>query len=135
MKDIQPYLTFNGNCREAMKFYEKCLGGDLFMQTFADAKMDTPKDASNRIMHAKLTRGSAVLMASDAMPGMELKPGNNFTISIACETVPETEQLFTALSENGKVTMALQETFWAKRFGMFTDRFGIQWMLNLEKPH
>jgi PhnB protein len=72
-------------------------------------------------------------MASDTMPGMPFAQGNNFSVTIDCESVEEIDRCFAALSEKGKVTMPLQKTFWAPRFGMLTDRFGINWMLNLEE--
>ena len=135
MKDIHVYLTFDGNCREAMKFYEKCLGGELHLMPFAEGagKFDFPKEAKDRIMHARLTKGAAVLMASDSMPGHSCKKGDNFSVSISCESLSETERIFSALSEGGTVKMPLQDTFWNARFGMLTDRFGINWMLNFEK--
>jgi PhnB protein len=135
MKGTNTYLIFNGNCREAMTFYSKCLGAELFTTTFAEAPGcdNIPPEAKDRIMHASLAGGS-LLMASDNMPGMPFLQGDNFSININCESVEETERLFAALSENGKVTMPLQQTFWAQRFAMFTDRFGIHWMLNLENP-
>jgi PhnB protein len=134
MKDISTYLTFDGNCREAMEFYAKCLGADLYIMPFSEAPINVPAEAKDRIMHARLAKGSAALMASDTMPGMSIQRGNNFSVTVGCESLEETERMFKALSENGNVTMALQETFWATRFGMLTDRFGINWMFNLEKP-
>jgi PhnB protein len=86
-------------------------------------------------MHATLVASEGVLMASDTMPGMPFQEGNNFSISIGCESVEETDRLFQALSAGGNVKMPPQETFWAQRFAMFTDRFGIHWMLNMDKPH
>jgi PhnB protein len=134
MKEINAYLIFDGNCREAMTFYEKCLGGDLQLMPFSAGPCTPPEGSQDRIMHARLANGPALLMASDTMPGMPFQQGSNFSLSITCESAQETDRLFTALSENGKVTMPLQETFWAARFGMFTDRFGINWMLNFERP-
>ena len=134
MKDLTTYLTFDGNCREAMQFYAKCLGGELQLVPFSDVPGDVPKQAKDRIMHARLARGNAVVMASDTMPGMPFQQGNNFSVAIGCESQQEIEKLFATLGEKGKVTMPLQETFWAARFGMLTDRFGIQWMFNLDKP-
>jgi PhnB protein len=134
MKEINAYLNFDGNCREAMTFYAKCLGAELEMLPFSEVPGDLPKQAKDRIMHARLTKGSAVVMASDTMPGMPFQQGNNFSVSINCENLQEIDQLFAALSEKAKVTMPLQETFWAARFGMLTDQFGINWMLNFEKP-
>ena len=78
--------------------------------------------------------GSALLMASDTMPGMPFQQGNNFSVNINCESLEEIERFFTALSENGKVTMPLHDAFWGARFGMLTDQFGVNWMFNFEKP-
>ena len=134
MKELITYLNFDGNCREAMRFYERCFGGELSLMPFSELKMDYPPEARDRIIHAKLTAGSAILMASDTMPGMPFRQGNNSHICVICEGLPETERLFSSLSENGQVTMPLQDTFWGARFGMLTDRFGVGWMLNFEKP-
>jgi PhnB protein len=132
--NINAYLTFKGNCKDAMKFYEKCTGGALKLMTFADAKMDVPPEQASRIMHANLTLGKATLMASDTMPHHEFKQGNNFSVSLSHDDVKEAERVFKALSERANVTMPMQETFWAKRFGMLTDQFGVQWMVNVDKP-
>ena len=133
MKGLHTYLTFDGNCRQAMEFYAKCIGADVRMMTFSEAPMDAPPTAKDRIMHARLAKGDVVLMASDSMPGMPLQQGNNFSLAFTCENVAEAEKLFAALGDKGKVTMPLQETFWAQRFGMIMDQFGVQWMINLEK--
>jgi PhnB protein len=134
MKELVTYLNFNGNCRDAMKFYERCLGGELQMMPFSEVPGNHPPEAKDRIMHARLTNGSAVLMASDTMPGMPFQQGTNFAISVHCQSQEELERLFNAISEKGKVTMPLQDTFWGARFGMLTDQFGINWMFNFEKP-
>jgi PhnB protein len=134
MKEMVTYLNFDGNCRQAMTFYQRCLGGELHMMPFSEVPGDHPKEAKDRIMHARLANGSAVLMASDTMPGMPFQRGTNFAIAAMTESLEETERLFSALSENGKTTMPLQDTFWGARFGMITDQFGINWMFNFEKP-
>jgi PhnB protein len=136
MKDIIAYLTFDGTCREAMTFYAKALGAEIHMMTFADMPEGpkNPKDASDRIMHARLAKGSAVLMASDTMPGMPLQAGSNFSISVDCEGAAEVDKLVAALGEGGKVTLPAQDMFWGAYFGMLTDKFGIQWMFNFDKP-
>jgi PhnB protein len=85
-------------------------------------------------MHARLSNGKTLLMASDTVPGRPFQQGNNFSVSIHCESLPEIEKLFTALAENGKVSMPLDDAFWGARFGMLTDQFGIHWMLNYEYP-
>lgn len=134
MKAIQTYLNFDGDTREAMTFYQKCLDAELFLQTFSDAKLEPPPGAEDRVIHARVQKGSAILMASDTMPGTPYQQGNNFAVSIDCESTAEIERLFAAFSEGGKVTMPLQDTFWGARFGMLTDRFGVAWMFNCDLP-
>ncbi len=134
MKEINAYLIFNGNCREAMTFYQKCLGSELQLITFGDMGGNVPAEAKDRIAHARISKGAAVLMASDNMAGMPFHQGDNFFVCVQCENAQETDKLFSALSEKGKVNMPPQETAWAARFSMFTDQFGINWMLNLDKP-
>lgn len=130
MKEIATYLNFDGNCREAMTFYAKCLSAEVHLMPFSETPCNAPKEAEQRIAHACLTKGKALLMASDTLPGMPFQPGNTCHISIDCESLPEIEGLFSALGENGKVTMPLQDAFWGSRFGMLTDRFGVSWMFN-----
>jgi PhnB protein len=134
MKEVVTYLTFDGNCRAAMTFYSECLGAKLELHPFSEMPGDHPAEAKDRIMHARLNKGATLLMASDTMPGMPLNQGNNFSVSIQCESAQEIDRFFAALSEGGKVSMPLQDQFWGARFGMLTDRFGIQWMLNFEHP-
>src|ERR1051325_5784451 len=118
MKDFTTYLIFDGNCREAMTFYKKCLDANLDIFSFGDAPTPMPEEAKDRTMHARLSTGKSAIMASDNMPGMPFTQGNNFSISIDCDSVEEIDRLFNALGENGKVTMPLGKTFWAARFGM-----------------
>src|SRR5262249_40560106 len=109
MKGANTYLTFNGNCREAMKFYADCLGAELNLFPFGDTPGADGKpfasEFKDRIMHARLSKGKATLMASDTMPGMPFQQGNNFSISVDCETGDEVDKLFNALSQKGKVGM------------------------------
>jgi uncharacterized glyoxalase superfamily protein PhnB len=93
-----------------------------------------PPEAKNLIMHATLSKGKTLLMASDARPGMPLQRGNDVWISINCDSLAEIENLFEAFSQNGTVRMALHDAFWGARFGMLTDQFGVQWMFNFELP-
>src|SRR3974390_3200073 len=126
MKDFVTYLTFDGNCREAMEFYRTCLGAELYLMPFSEAPVELPKEgeqAGNRIMHACLTKGARLLMASDTMPGWAFKQGNNYSVCVECESAKEIEGLFAALGEKGNVTMPLQDTFWGARFGTLTDQF------------
>jgi PhnB protein len=135
MKNLITYLNFDGDTRDAITFYHACLGGELNITSFKDAKMDVPKGSEDRVIHANLMRkGGAFLMASDTLPGMPFKQGSNFAINIECENIPEIDRLFKALGEGGKVTHPLQDTFWNARFGSLTDRFGVNWMFNCELP-
>ncbi|WP_103670242.1 VOC family protein [Pseudanabaena sp. BC1403] len=129
---LNPYLTFNGQCEAAFKFYEQCLGGKIvMMMTHGESPMaeKTAEAWRNKILHAQLTIGDIVLMGSDAPPDYFEKP-QGFSVNLQFEDVAEAERVFQTLSESGTIRMPLQETFWAKRFGMFVDRFGIPWMVN-----
>ena len=138
MKEVVTFLSFDGNCREAMEFYKKCFDAGLFLMPNSEAPGDFPwvtEQTKDRIMHSSLTKGSlTILMAADTVHGTPFQPGNNFSVTIACESQQEIDAIFAALSENGQITMPLQQTFWSPRFGMLTDRFGIKWMLNLAQP-
>ena len=135
MKEIITYLNFDGTCREAMTFYGKCLGAELYVLPFSEAPCDSPKEAKDRLVHASLTKGlTPVLMASDTVPGTPFQQGNNFSVMIECESLQEIEGLVAAFGEKGKVIMPLQDVFWGARFGMLTDQFGIQWMFNFSHP-
>ena len=131
MKSLTTYLTFDGTCRAAMTFYANCLGAELQLSPMSEAPGVPPSD---RIMHARLTKGHTQLMASDSMHGVLLKEGTNFSIAIECDSAEEIEALFAALGEGGQVTMPLADAFWGARFGMLVDKFGTQWMFNFEKP-
>ena len=116
-----------------MTFYKQCLGGELHIMPFSQAP-DTPKEAKDLVIHARLSPGNGVtLMASDTMPGKPLQAGNNFSVSVQCDSDEEVSLLFASISAKGKVTMPLADTFWGARFGMCVDRFGINWMFNFQK--
>lgn len=132
MAQIGPYLTFNGNCNEAMNFYKDVFGGELRVQKFGDAPMDSPADAKDRIMHAHLSNGAFNLLASDVMPGQAPIEGNNVTLNVNCDSKDQQDQYFNKLAEGGKITMPLENTFWGAYFGMLTDKFGMHWMFNTE---
>jgi PhnB protein len=134
MKEFTPYLNFDGNCREAMTFYKKCLNAEeLDLVPFPEEHTKNDPKAKDKVMHARLKKGTAVVMASDAPSHIPFSQGSAFWIMVPCASIPEIEKLFTAFSENGKVTMPLSETFWATRYGALTDQFGVNWMFNLEK--
>ena len=131
---LNPYLTLNGQC-EAFQFYEKCLGGkNLVMMPHEGtaAAEHVPAEWRKKILHARLIVGDGVLMGSDAPPDHFQKP-QGFSVSLQIKNQAEAERIFHALSEKGTVTMPIQQTFWAARFGMLTDQFGIPWMINCEK--
>src|SRR5512132_3370203 len=116
MKFINAYLIFDGNCKEVMEYYAKCLGAQLETVPFSQAP-GTPKEAADRTIHAKLTKGDAVLMASDNMPGMKTVVGDNVQINIQCESNEEIDSCFGALSKGGTVKLPLQNMFWGAKFG------------------
>ena len=133
--EINPYLSFGGNCAEAFKFYEERLGGKILMSMkFGDSPManDGPPGWGDKIIHIRLELDGNIIMGSDSPPDY-FQGNHGFALSVGVHSVEEAEKVFGTLSENGKVTMDLQETFWAKRFGMVTDQFGIHWMVNYEK--
>lgn len=133
MKAFQPYLNFDGKTREAMTFYNDAFGGTMQMQTYTDAKVPAPPGNENRVIHARIEVGSAILMASDSMPGQGVTFGNNAHINIDCDSKDEVDRLMSALGAGGKITMPGQDTFWGAYFGMLTDKFGVHWMFNAEK--
>lgn len=127
------YLFFNGNCEEAMNFYKDALGGTIeSMQRFGDAPMPATDEQKNKIMHASLNIDGANLMFSDSDADNRVNFGNNFSISLNFSTNEEEERVFNILSAEGKITMPLQDTFWGSRFGMCTDKFGVNWMFSTE---
>lgn len=133
---LNTYLFFTGQCKEAFEFYEKVLGGNIEMMMphrGSPAEQHTPAEWQDKILHARLTIGDNVLMASDAPPGRQHKIGG-FAVNIGLHDPKEGERIFRALEESGTVIMPYGETFWAVRYGMLTDRFGITWMVNVEKP-
>lgn len=144
MATINPYLTFDGTCEEAFEFYKTIFGREFqfsgrFSEMPPNPEMpEMSEEDKNKIMHISLPISSeTVLMGSDVINGDDLVKGNNCTISIHCDTIQEVDQMFLGLSNGGKVTMPLNKTFWGSYFGMFTDKYGIHWMIscqNGEKP-
>jgi PhnB protein len=130
-KFVQPYLFFDGNCREAFTFYHQILGGEepLFMTYGEMPAGDGPKMPTEAILHARYLNGKLVILGSDCPPGTFFKP-QGFALSLENGSISEAERVFTELSVGGEVTMPIAKTFWAERFGMLTDRFGIPWMVS-----
>jgi len=129
---LQPYLLFKGDCEAAFKFYERCLGGRIdAMLTHAGtpAENHVPAEWRNKILHARLVVGDAVVMGSDVPPERHQTP-QGFSVSIQVTDPSEAERIFNALADNGNVTMPFAPTFWAQRFGMLVDKFGTPWMVN-----
>ena len=140
---INSYLMFNGNCEPAFKFYEQCLGGKIpMMMTHKEAPSaeNVPPESHDKIMHACLDLGvsgaspseNRLLLGSDCPPGYFESP-QGFYVQVSVSEPDEAERLFHALAENGKVKMAIAQTFWSSRFGMLTDQFGTPWMINCEQ--
>lgn len=135
MKSATTYLNFDGNTKEAMTFYAKCLDGQLNIQSFGDMGQDGGHPGSaDRTIHAHLSAGPVVIMASDSPAEMRVHQGDNFWIMLECDSPAEQDKLFAALGEGGQAIMPLQNQFWGARFGMLRDKFGIGWMLNHELP-
>jgi PhnB protein len=133
MNGVMPYITFQGNCEEALNFYQECLGGEiLYMGRYGGSPMagQAPDD---KIMHATLKVGDTHIMAADNMAPDPFAVGGNIALTVGTEDAGDAERIFNALAEGGRVTMPIAETFWAERFGMLTDKFGIDWMVNCEK--
>lgn len=127
---INPYLSFDGRCREAFEFYERALGGRIsWIQTYGAAGMDMPPGTQERIMHVSLQVGDQCLQGADAPPGQFSTPAG-FCVALHFDEVSDGQRVFEALAPEGKVQMPYQPTFWAKGFGMLVDRFGTPWIIN-----
>lgn len=139
MASLTPYLFFNGNCREAMEFYQSCFGGKLDVMTYAEAPttsegsctegefdMEKMKD---KLLHACLMSGDIAIMASDTPMG-HVNQGDGITININADSIEHVESLFQKLSAGGKPTTPPHDAFWGSRFAMLTDKYGFNWMLN-----
>jgi len=132
---LHPYINFDGQCEAAFKLYQKVLGGKIvMMMNHGDSPMagQVPKEWGEKILHARLEIGDMVLMGSDVPPEHHDK-AQGFSISLSVADPAEAERIFKALSEKGKVSMPLRQTFWAVRFGMLVDQFGTPWMVNCEQ--
>jgi PhnB protein len=133
MSQLDSYLFFDGTCAEAMRFYERTLGGKIeMMMTHAQSPeaAKSPPGSADRILHARLLIDGHVLMASDSMPGQPYGGMKGFSLSLGYPTVAEAKKVFAALSDGGKVIMPMDKTFWAEAFGMLVDRFGTPWMVS-----
>ena len=130
---LNPYITFDGNAREAMEFYQSALGGELEVNTFGEYGDAGPD--GDKIMHANLeTPDGFTLMASDTPPGMTPPSGSSITVSLSGDDADKLRGYWEKLSEDAEITMPLERQVWGDEFGQFTDRFGIQWMVNIAGP-
>ena len=128
-----PYLSFPGNCEEALTFYKEALDGEIVqLGRYRESPMKSPEEFKDKIIHARLRFGDALIMASDVMNEHPLNLGENISLSVDCANVNQLEKSFPRMAEGGKITMPLQEQFWGAKFGMLTDKFGIHWMFNCE---
>jgi PhnB protein len=136
IRQINPYLNFNGTADKAVQLYQSALGAKVEnIMRFGDAAGNMPVAPAdkNRVMHAVLNLGAGVIMLSDTMPNQPVGADGNVHITLDFDDVEEMSKRFDALSAGGNVTMPLQNTFWGARFGMLTDAYGIRWMFNCEQ--
>jgi len=128
--NLNPYLTFNGNAREAMEFYRSVLGGELRVTTFGELGNPDPAGA-DKVMHAMLSGDKGMLMASDTGPGMPFTPGNTITCSLSGAPGEGLEDVWAKLADGGQVNVPFEKQMWGDMFGQCIDRFGVPWMVNV----
>lgn len=132
---LNPYLAFKDQAREAMIFYEKVFGGELTMQTFAEGGMSGDPSNDDRVMHAQLAAPDGlVLMASDVPDGVSYQPGSAISISLSGDDESRLRGYFEALADGGTVVEPLRQAPWGDQFGMCVDQFGTTWMVNISQP-
>ena len=133
MLGVNPYIAYKGNCQEAIDFYKDALDAELlFSQTWGESPMTEP-GFEDKIMHATIKVGGSNIMMCDD-PRAEAATGSNISLAIGLNDVDQAKIMFNNLADGGNVTMPLDKTFWAEAFGMLTDRFGINWMVNCDAP-
>jgi PhnB protein len=132
---IRAYLTFNGNCREAMHFYKDCIGGELTLQTIGDSPLadKMPDQVKEYILHATLIKDGLVLMGSDMVGDKGLNKGNNVSMVLDCDNEADTRNYYEKLAAGGEATHPLEVSFWGALFGNLEDRYGNHWLLNFEE--
>ena len=131
---MNPYLYFNGQCEAAFEFYERCLDGrigEIFRYAGSPMADQAPAGRQDKVMHGSLTIGDQVLMGADVAPDQYEEP-KGFSLSLQIKSIADAERIFHQLAEGGRIVLALEKTFWAARFGMLVDRFGVPWMINCE---
>ncbi|CAN5452675.1 VOC family protein [soil metagenome] len=132
MTHINSYLTFNGNCREAMTFYKECLGGELILQTIGESPMadKMPAKMKDSILHATLTHGGVIIIGSDMASEQGIIKGNAVSLLLNCNSEEEIKNCYQKLAEGGTADHPLENTFWGALFGGLADKFGNHWLLN-----
>jgi PhnB protein len=135
MIKLNSYLTFNGNCREAMTFYAGCLGGELTFQTIDESPLSErmPQKMKNCILHSTITKDGFLLMGSDIVNENGLIKGNNVSLSLSCGTEEEIYNYYAKLSDGGFADHPLENSFWGALFGDLTDKYGNHWILDYNK--
>ena len=129
---MNPYLNFEGNTREAMEFYHRVFGGELTISTFGEyPDMATPDEYKDKVMHAQLNAEDITLMASEGQPGKPVNFGDNVSISLSGDDTERLTRYFNELSEGGELIMPLEQQVWGDSFGMFKDKFGVYWLVNI----
>ena len=132
--ELNPYLSFKGDCEEAFAFYERVLGatrGPLFRWGGSPMEGQAPPGWADKVMHGSVTIAGQTIMGAD-MPSAMYEPPHGFSLSLQIPAAAEAERVFAGLAEGGTVKMPLEKTFWAERFGTLVDRFGIPWQVNCE---
>ncbi len=130
--NLNPYLSFRDNARQAMEFYKSVFGGKLQMQTFKEFHASKDPSEDNKIMHAQLTADNGIVfMAADTPSSMEYRPGTNMSMSLSGDNETELKGYFNKLSAGGTIGMPLEKAPWGDTFGMVTDKFGVPWLVNI----
>ena len=131
---LNPYLNFSGNTQEAMEFYKSVFGGELTLSKFSEyPDMEVPEGYEDKIMHAQLVSDDITLMASEGKPGGEVVNGDNFSLSLSGDDEAKLTEIFGKLAEGGQITMPLEKQMWGDTFGMVMDKFGFNWMVNINQ--
>ena len=134
MTGFNPYITFDGTCEEALTFYSACFEGEIvFIQYYDESNQKTIPSRHSKVMHSEFKAGSIHFMACDKTPGQTIHPGTNITLYVSFSNARKQDEIYERLAERGVVHMPLEATFWGSRLGVVTDKFGIHWMLVLNR--
>ncbi|MDP5276715.1 VOC family protein [Chengkuizengella axinellae] len=130
-----PYLTFNGNAKEALQYYKDIFDGEISdIQTFGEADFPTPPESDDLVMHGRFKKGNLTLMFSDAFQNQAITAGNNISLALELSSEEEIQTIYSRLSEKGTILMELQDTFWGAKFAKVKDAFNVIWDLNYTLP-